>query len=133
MLDIRSATNFRRTLGGLCLILAPVLFMIQELTFPGGDGDGAAGQLEAAASNHSLMLANIYIGIASAVLFIPAVFALLQVTRSRGVVLGHVAAVLTVTGIALAHLALAGLQLMVWAMASPGVDRRAMINFLAPR
>lgn len=129
MLKIWDPTNFRRTLGGLCLILAPVLFAIAEITYPGSDGNGAA-QLDAAARNHDVMLADIYLGIASAILFIPAVFALLHVTRRRGVVLGHVAAILTVAGVCLAHLALGGLQLMLWAMASSGVDRQAMASFI---
>jgi hypothetical protein len=129
MLKIWNPTNFRRTLGGLCLILAPALFAVVEITFPGGNGTGAE-QLATAAANHDLMLADIYMGIASAILFIPAVFALLHVTRRRGVVLGHVAAILTIVGVALAHLALAGLQLMLWAMAAPGVDRQAMAAFV---
>jgi hypothetical protein len=45
-------------------------------------------------------------------------------------VLGHVAAILTIVGVGLAHLALAGLQLMLWAMAAPGVDRQAMAAFI---
>ena len=53
-----------------------------------------------------------------------------HVTRRRGVVLGHVAAILTVAGVCLAHLALGGLQLMLWAMAGPGVDRQAMAAFI---
>jgi hypothetical protein len=129
MLKIWDPTNFRRTLGGLCLILAPVLFAVAEITYPAVNGNGAQ-QLEAAARNHDLMLADIYFGIASAILFIPAVFALLHVTRRRGVMLGHVAAILTVAGVCLAHLALAGLQLMLWAMAGPGVDRQAMAAFI---
>jgi hypothetical protein len=129
MLKIWDPTNFRRTLGGLCLILAPILFAVAEITYPGGGATGAA-QLDTAARNYNLMLADIYIGIASAMLFIPAVYALLHVTRRRGVVLGHVAAILTVVGLGLAHLALAGLQLMLWAMAGPGVDRQAMAAFI---
>ncbi len=129
MLKIWDPTNFRRTLGGLCLILAPVLFAIAEITYPASDGNGAA-QLDVAARNHDVMLADIYLGIASAILFIPAVFALLHVTRRRGVVLGHVAAILTVAGVCLAHLALGGLQLMLWAMAGSGVDRQAMASFI---
>jgi hypothetical protein len=129
MLRIWDPTNFRRTLGGLSLILAPILFAVAEITYPASDGNGAA-QLDIAARNHNVMLADIYVGIASAILFIPAVFALLHVTRRRGVVLGHVAAVLTVAGVCLAHLALAGLQLMLWAMAGPGVDRQAMAAFI---
>jgi hypothetical protein len=129
MLKIWDPTNFGRTLGGLCLILAPILFAITEISYPGGSGTGAE-QLDTAARNHNLMLADIYIGIASAILFIPAVYALLHVTRRRGVVLGHVAAILTLVGLGLAHLTLAGLQLMLWAMAGPGVDRQAMAAFV---
>jgi hypothetical protein len=129
MLKIWDPTNFRRTLGGLCLILAPILFAIAEITYPASDGNGAQ-QLDIAARNHDVMLADIYFGIASAILFMPAVYALLHVTRLRGVVLGHVAAILTVAGVSLAHLALGGLQLMLWAMAGPGVDRQAMSAFI---
>jgi hypothetical protein len=129
MLKIWDPTNFRRTVAGLGLILAPILFAVAEITYPGGDGTGAQ-QLDIAARNHDLMLADIYFGIASAILFLPAVYALLHVTRRRGVVLGHLAAILTVAGLSLAHLALAGLQLMLWAMAGPGVDRAAMAGFI---
>ncbi len=129
MLKIWDSTNFRRTLGGLCLILAPVLFAINEITFPDLSGSGA-DQLAAAAKSHDLMLVDIYIGIASAILFIPAVMTLLHITQRRGVVLGHVAAVLSLAGIGLAGLALYGLQLMLWAMAGPGVDRQAMGAFI---
>jgi hypothetical protein len=129
MLKIWDPTNFRRTLGGLGLILAPILFAIDEITYPTSSGTGAE-QLVAAAGNYNVMLADIYFGIASAILFIPAVYALLHVTRRRGVVLGHVAAILTLAGVCLAHLALGGLQLMLWAMAGPGVDRQAMAAFI---
>jgi hypothetical protein len=129
MLKLWDPTNFRRTLGGVCLILAPIFFAIAEITYPASDGNGAA-QLDVAARNHDVMLADIYFGIASAILFIPAVFVLLHVTRARGVVLGHIAAILTMVGLCLAHLALGGLQLMLWAMAAPGVDRQAMASFI---
>jgi hypothetical protein len=129
MLKVWDPTNFRRTLGGLSLILAPILFAIAEITYPSSDGNGAA-QLDVAARNHDVMLADIYFGIASAILFIPAVYALLHLTRKRGVVLGHLAAIFTVAGVCLAHLALGGLQLMLWAMAGAGVDRTAMASFI---
>jgi ABC-type Na+ efflux pump permease subunit len=129
MLKIWDATNFRRTLGGLCLILAPVLFAVAEITYPNSSGNGAE-QLDAAARNHNVMLADIYFGMASAILFMPAIYALLHVLRKRGVVLGHIAAILTVAGVCLAHLALGGLQLMLWAMAGPEANRQAMASFI---
>jgi hypothetical protein len=52
------------------------------------------------------------------------------VLRKRGVVLGHIAAILTVAGVCLAHLALGGLQLMLWAMAGPDANRQAMASFI---
>lgn len=129
MLKIWDPTNFRRTLGGLSLILAPILFAIAEITHPSSDGNGAQ-QLAAVARSHDVVLADIYFGIASAILFVPAMYAVLHITRRRGVVLGHVAAILVVVGVGLAHLALGGLQLMLWAMAGPGVDRAAMAAFI---
>jgi len=129
MLKIWDATNFRRALGGLCLILAPVLFAVAEITYPNSSGNGAE-QLDAAARNHNVMLADIYFGMASAILFMPAIYALLHVLRKRGVVLGHIAAILTVAGVCLAHLALGGLQLMLWAMAGPDANRQAMASFI---
>jgi len=129
MLKIWNPTNFRRTLGGLCLILAPIFFAIAEITYPASDGNGAA-QLDIAARNQAVMLADIYFGIAAAILFIPAVYAVLHVTRRRGVVLGHVAAILVIAGVCLAHLALGGLQLMLWAMAGDAADRQVMASFI---
>lgn len=129
MLKIWDPTNFRRTLGGLCLIVAPILFAISEITYPNSSGSETE-QLDAAARNHNVMLADIYFGIASAILFMPAIYALLHVLRKRGVVLGHIAAILTVAGVGLAHLALGGLQLMLWAMAGPDANRQAMASLI---
>lgn len=128
MLKIWDASNFRRTLGGLCLILAPLTFAVVDIGTPGPNGDPVS-QLATMASHHAESLAYIYLHLAYAILFIPAYFALLQVVRTRGVVLGHIAGVLALMGTGLG-LALGGLQLILWAMASPGVDRQAMVTFL---
>jgi hypothetical protein len=45
-------------------------------------------------------------------------------------VLGHIAAILTVAGVCLAHLALGGLQLMLWAMAGDAADRQVLASFI---
>lgn len=128
MLRIWSASHFRRTLGGLSLILAPVLFAVVEITHP-AHGSDATTLLAQAAQDRGLTLADIYILIASSILFIPAFFALLHIVRRRGVVLAHVAAVLGLSGVSLG-LTRAGFQLMIWSMAAPGVDRQAMQTFL---
>src|SRR5205807_6929439 len=109
--------------------LAPICYAIAESTHPASGGRGAAERV-AAARKHRVMLADLALASPSAVRVTPARFALLPVTRRRGVVLGHVAAILTVAGVCLAHLALGGLQLMLWAMSGPGVDRQAMAAFI---
>lgn len=129
LLKIWDADNFRRTSGGLALILAPLLFAVAEITFPGGDGS-PVDLLNAATRNPTLALVDIYLGMAAGILFVPAFFAVLQVIRARGVVLAHLAVVIGVAGALLAHVAKPTLQLLVWVMASPGVDHAAMVTFL---
>jgi hypothetical protein len=128
MMKIWDVSNFRRTLGGLSLILAPLLFAVVEITHP-AHGSDATTLLAQAAQDRGLTLADIYILIASSILFIPAFFALLHVVRGRGVVLAHIAAILSLAGVSLG-LTRAGFQLVIWAMASPGVDQQAMKAFL---
>lgn len=130
MLKIWDASNFRRTAGALCLFLAPVLFAFVELTYPVDQNAGPAEMLSSVAHHRSLALADIYVGVFSAILFIPAFFALLHVIRERGVVLAHIGAILALIGVAFAHLVLAGFNLILWAMTLPGVDQRAALRFL---
>ncbi|HEX6350818.1 MAG TPA: hypothetical protein VF160_15695 [Candidatus Dormibacteraeota bacterium] len=129
MLKIWDAANFRRTAGGLALILAPLVFAVAEITFPGGNG-GPVDLLNAASRDRTLVLVDTYLGILAGILFVPAFFAVLRVIQGRGVVLAHLAVVIGVPGVLLAHVAKAALQLMIWVMASPGVDRAAMVTFL---
>ncbi|MDQ6921043.1 MAG: hypothetical protein M3170_05540, partial [Candidatus Dormibacteraeota bacterium] len=89
-MKIWDVSNFRRTVGGLSLILAPLLFAVVETTHP-AHGSDATTVLAQAAQDRGLTLADIYILIASSILFIPAFFALLHLVRGRGVVLAHIA------------------------------------------
>jgi hypothetical protein len=130
MLKIWDASNFRRTVGALCLFLAPVLFAFVEITYPVDQNAGPAEQISSTAQHPSLVLTDVYLGIVAAILFIPAFFALLHVIRDRGVVVAHIGAILALIGVALAHLVLAGFNLLVWAMTLPGVDQAAMVRFL---
>ena len=123
------ASRLHRFVGGLSLILAPLLFAWTEVTYP-AQGDGNAEMLAAGAAHSSLFLADIYVGVASSIFFVIAYFALLSVLRERGSVLAHIAFVLGLLGTCLSGLVLAGLQLMFWAMTAPGVDRASMAAFL---
>lgn len=87
-----------RRLSAACLIAAPVLMLASELLAP-PLGDDGAGSLAVVAAHPVRFAAWIWLGIASAVLFVPAVIgtaaALLQ---RRGAVAGSAGVVLTVVG-----------------------------------
>jgi hypothetical protein len=125
---IWNAANFRRSVAGISLLLAPVLFAAAEMVGPETSGDASA-QLAAYASHRGAQLASVLLGIGSFMLFLPALFGLLQQVRRRGVVYAHVAAVMVVYA-AVANAALFGVNLMFWEMAKPGLDRTAMAALL---
>jgi hypothetical protein len=123
------ASRLHKVVGGLCVIAAPLLFAFTEITYP-ANGNGPVESLATGARQPALWLADIYVGIAASILFVVAYFTLLNLLRGRGAVLGHIAFVFALLGTCLSGLTLAGLNLMLWAMAGPGVDRNAMIAFL---
>ena len=128
MLKIWNAANFRRTTAGLCLLAASALFAAALILTPQPSGSAAA-QLASFAQHRGLLLAGNLAGIASAILFVPALFGLLHQIRNRGVVYAHVAGVLVVYSLVVAA-ALAGVNLMFWEMTKPAVNRVAMVNLL---
>jgi hypothetical protein len=125
---IWNAANFRRSVAGISLLLAPILFAAAEMAGPETSGDASA-QLAAYAAHRGALLASALLGIGSFMLFLPALFGLLQQVRRRGVVYAHVAAVMVVYA-AVALAALWGVNLMFWEMAKPGLDRTAMAALL---
>jgi hypothetical protein len=125
---IWNAANFRRSAAGLSLLLAPLLFAAAEMAGPETSGDASA-QLATYAAHRGALLASALLDIGSFMLFLPALFGLLQQVRRRGVVYAHIAAAMIVYA-AVALAALSGVNLMFWEMAKPGLDRNAMANLL---
>jgi hypothetical protein len=128
VLKIWNAVNFRRTTAGLCLLAAPVAFFAALIVTPQPSGSAAA-QLASFAQHRDLLLAGNLFGIASAILFVPALFGLLHQIRARGVVYAHVAGILMVYSLIMAA-ALAGVNLMFWEMTKPAMNRAAMVSLL---
>ncbi len=128
MLKISDAAHFRRTVAGLCLLLAPVLFAAAEILTPQPSGSAAA-QLASFAQHRNQLLAGVLCGLACSMLFFPALFGLLQQIRSRGVVWAHVAAALIVYGL-VTDTALTGVNVMFWVMTKPGMNHGAMVALL---
>jgi uncharacterized protein DUF4386 len=128
VLKISDAAHFRRTVAGLCLVAAPVLFAAAEIATPDSSGSAAA-QLARYAQHRDQLLIGVLCGLASTMLFVPALFGLLQQIRRRGVVYAHIAAVMVVYGL-VTDAALGGVNVMFWVMAGPGMNHGAMVSLL---
>jgi hypothetical protein len=124
MLKIWNAANFRRTLGGICLIAAPLLFAFVEITAP-PSGDSPAAMIANGVRYHDRLALYAYLGLFAGILFIAAIIAALHVVRTTGVVLGHAGAILAMVGNAISGIGLFGLQLAIYMMTVPGVDPKA--------
>ncbi|HZY66458.1 MAG TPA: hypothetical protein VFE21_11340 [Rubrobacteraceae bacterium] len=100
MLKINDANNFRRTVAGICLILAPLAFggsdMIR-LYIEGGTEEGAE-QLAAIAANSGLWQVAAILNMVGVVLFVPAILGLMHLLRERSTVLGHLGGGLALIG-----------------------------------
>lgn len=128
MLKISDAAHFRRTVAGLCLLLAPALFAAAEILTPQPSGSAAA-QLASFAQHRGQLMVGVLCGLASSMLFVPALFGLLHQIRGRGVVFAHVAAALMIYGL-VTDTALTGVNVMFWVMTKPGMNHAAMVSLL---
>src|SRR5216683_5527806 len=67
VLKIGNTAHFRRTVAGLCLVAAPLLFAAAEIATPQPSGNAAA-QLASYAQHRDQLLAGLLCGIASSML-----------------------------------------------------------------
>jgi hypothetical protein len=126
MLKIWNAANFRRTLGALCLIVAPLLHFATEHWIGVGNNGTASDWLATASQQHGRFVEAAYLDILAGILFIPAFFAIVHVVRGRGVILAHIGVALALVGVVLFTFVSEGASLMVAVMGSPGLDSSAM-------
>lgn len=124
------ATTFRRRFGGAALFAATALFAAAEVLYP-TEGNDPAAEIATNAAHHGQLLAAITCGLLSSLLFIPALFALMNPLRRRGTVLGHVGGGMAILGFGVSGLALAGVQYVLYEASAPGVDRRAVAGFIS--
>lgn len=130
MLKTWDTSNFRRTVGALCLLIGPLTVVVADFASTCGQADySSAGLVATAAQCHDQLLVAHYASIVGYALFIVAVLTMLHVVRGRGVVLAHVAAIICVVSLVL-QLAWVGVLIAIAEMGLPGVDRAAMVAFL---
>jgi hypothetical protein len=125
-----TTTTFRRRVGGIALLLAPIALYTAELAYPIGDEVDPATSLSVFAQHHVALLTSVYAMMLATILFIPAFFALMTPVRGRGTVLTHLGAGMALLGAALSKLALVGIQFVFYEASAPGVDRAAVGHFL---
>jgi hypothetical protein len=129
MFKLGNAAAFRRSVAGVSLLLAPVLFAGAEILAPDSNGTGAA-QLANYAQHRAVLLAAALLGLGATMFFVPAIFGILHKVRERGVTFAHIAAAMCIYGLVTAHAALGGVNIMFYEMTSPNLNKSAMASLL---
>lgn len=118
----------RRRIGAACLLAGPLCFAAVELVWP-ETGSSAEDVLRSVAAARPSMPAALGLMLATSLLFVPGVFAMLSRPLPRGRALCD-------TGLGLAlwsfltNAALVGVNTVFVAMTDPAVDHRAMVQLL---
>lgn len=118
-MGLSDSHHFRKTVAGVCMVVAPVLALLSFVIAPAIETDAGA-QLAAAADDLDTYYASNLIGMVAVVLLVPAVLGLMHMLRERQVAFGHVGGGLALVGL-LATAASIGLAFFVWRMARGGV------------
>jgi hypothetical protein len=128
MLRLSDAHHFRKTVAGVCMILAPVLFLAASVVAPSSDSDPAA-ILAATADHTDRFYISTLLAIAGAVFLLPALLGLMHMLRERQVAYGHVGGGLALLG-NLMFMLLLGTSLMQWQMVRGGADQSEMVALM---
>lgn len=126
MLNLSDAHHLRKTVAGVCMILAPVMFLAASIVAPSSHND-AASILRATGAHADRFYISTLLIVAGAMLLLPAVLGLMHMLRERRVAYGHVGGSLALIG-NLVLMLLAGVQLMQWQMVRGGADRAEMVS-----
>jgi hypothetical protein len=117
--------RFRRRVGGIALLGAPVALLVSEVADRGSE---RSADLISDAAHHAgaLVLSNVFL-LVSSTLLVPAAFAVLHLARGRGRRFAEIGAALAVLG-ALGHAAFVGFSSVV--LSTPQGDHAQMVALL---
>lgn len=127
MLKVTDANNFRRSIAGLSLIVAPLVGLVGALLTPKYTGD-LGTELTAISEHTGRWLAGNFLILLSFFLLIPAMLGILQLLRHRSVALGHIGAALVLLGLFF-HGAITGFALVEVPLVESGLPRTEMVTF----
>jgi hypothetical protein len=125
---LSDAHHFRKMVAGVCMVLAPLFLLVSAIVHPGFKTDEAELLASAAGSLDAWYLAEMLVLI-SIVLAVPATLGLIQMLRERHVAAGHVGGGVALVG-PLAYTGVTAIQLVVWQMAQPQLERGQMVSLL---
>lgn len=94
---VSDAHRFRKTMAGLCMIGAPVLFLLGSILTPGFDSD-AAVQARLISTDESAFFNAVVLTLFGWGLFLVAVMAMMHMLREKGARDGHVGGTLALIG-----------------------------------
>jgi hypothetical protein len=130
LLRFSDARNFGRTLTGLCLIAAPVIFLISDLIDPNTDNDNKVKELAGVAAHKSAYLLSGLTFLVGGILLMAAGVGVIRLFRGRKVGLGQVAGALVILGGAVTF-AWYALGVAEYEMVNhAGLDQAALAKFL---
>jgi hypothetical protein len=125
---LSDAHHFRKMVAGICMVLAPLFLLVGAIVHPSFKTDEAELLASAAGSLDAWYLAEMLFLIAI-VLALPATLGLMHMLRERHVAAGHVGGGLALVGL-LAFTGVTAMQLVVWQMAQPQLERGQMVSLL---
>lgn len=109
---VSDAHRFRKTMAGLCMIGAPILFLISSILTPGFDSDEATA-VGLIAGDASAFGTSQLLAMAGWGLFLCAAMAMMHMLREKGATAGHIAGAFAVIG-TLAAIAQSGFGIALW-------------------
>jgi uncharacterized membrane protein len=128
MSTLSDAHHFRKTVAGICMFLAPALFLVSAILAPSSKNN-AGDILNAVAANPDRFYQSTVVGIVATVLLVPALLGLMHMLREREVALGHLGGGLALLG-SLVLMLFWGVALMQWQMVRGAGDRTQMTSLL---
>jgi hypothetical protein len=128
MTTLSDAHHFRKTVAGLCMIVAPTLFLASAILAPSSDNNAGA-ILGAVADHPDRFYISTLFGIAGSVLLVPALLGLVHMLREKQVALSHAGGALALLG-SLMFMLFWGASLMEWQMVRGGADLGQMTALL---
>jgi hypothetical protein len=125
---LSDAHHFRKTVAGICMIVAPTLFLVSAILAPSSDNDAGA-ILGAIADHPDRFYISAAFGIAGSILLVPALLGVMHMLREKQVAFGHAGGGLALLG-SLVFMTFWGASLMEWQMVRGGGDRAQMTALL---